>query len=57
MNFLIQHGAQLDLQDADGKTVLHTVVENRKHALIEVLLKACPRLRDIKDKKGNVAVG
>ncbi|CAH2243411.1 ankyrin repeat domain-containing protein 39-like isoform X1 [Pararge aegeria] len=56
VKYLIQHRAQLDLQDADGKTALHKVVENKKHGLINVLLEACPKLRDIKDNKGILAI-
>ncbi|XP_034824025.1 ankyrin repeat domain-containing protein 39-like [Maniola hyperantus] len=56
VKYLIQHGAQLDLQDADGKTALHKVVEHKQHGLVNVLLEACPKLRDIKDNKGNLAI-
>ncbi|XP_023943013.2 ankyrin repeat domain-containing protein 39 [Bicyclus anynana] len=54
VKYLIQHGALLDLQDADGTTALHKVVENKKQNLVKILLDACPKLADIKDNRGNL---
>ncbi|XP_032529768.2 ankyrin repeat domain-containing protein 39 [Danaus plexippus] len=54
--FLINNGAQIDLQDSDGKTVLHRVTENKQVDLISTLLEACPKLKDIKDNRGNLAI-
>lgn len=56
VNFLIKHGAQIDLQDADGKTPLHKAVENKNPSIIKILLKACPTLNSIKDNKGHLAI-
>ncbi|CAH2104639.1 unnamed protein product [Euphydryas editha] len=53
---LIKNGAKIDLQDADGKTPLHKAAENKNQNLIKILLQACPKLRDIKDNKGNMAI-
>lgn len=56
VEFLIKNGAQIDLQDADGKTPLHKAVENKNHTIIQLLLQACPALKNIKDNRGNLAI-
>ncbi|XP_047544899.1 ankyrin repeat domain-containing protein 39 isoform X1 [Vanessa atalanta] len=53
---LIKSGAQLDIQDADGKTPLHKAAENQNPNIVNILLNACPKLRDMKDNKDNLAV-
>lgn len=56
VNFLIQSGACVDLQDIDGQTVLHKAIDNKRFDLVDVLLESCPQLAHLVDNKGRLAI-
>ena len=53
IKFLIQSGACVDAQDADGQTALHKAVENKHFDLINFLMEKYPKLNTMKDIKGH----
>ena len=49
---LIEHGADINNQDSEGKTVLHHAIESGHHGIINMLL-GCPDINlQIRDKSG-----
>ncbi|CAG4944840.1 unnamed protein product [Colias eurytheme] len=52
VKLLIESGAKVDLQDDDGKNSLHKATEYKHFHLVDILLKACPELQNVKDKRG-----
>lgn len=56
MKFLIQAGACVNIQDVDGRTILHKAMENKNMELANFLLATYPNLRAIRDRKGRCAV-
>eukprot|EP00794_Sanderia_malayensis_P013820 gene13820-15265_t len=55
IKLLLDHGADPLLQNADGQTALHKATERRRDEVIELLLKICPKLKDVKDNRGRTA--
>ena len=49
---LIEHGADINKQDSEGKTVLHHAIESGHHGIINMLL-GCPNIDlQVRDKAG-----
>lgn len=53
-NLLVNSGAKFDLQDSDGKTVLHRAVEGGHINIVKEILKLCPQLTNCSDNRGRV---
>lgn len=52
---LLEHGAILDAQDAEGQTALHVACDTQDEGLLETLLALGARL-DIRDDYGNTGL-
>lgn len=46
----------MNVQDSDGKTVLHKAVEYKHRELVEYLLNEFPSLQNVRDHKGNLPI-
>lgn len=54
VEYLIQHNADMNISDANGKTALHYAVVFNSYEIVEFLIKAGAKF-DLKDNRGNTA--
>lgn len=53
IKFLINSGACVETQDADGQTALHKAIENEHFDLVNFLMEQYPKLNTLKDIRGH----
>ncbi|CAL2083303.1 ANK_REP_REGION domain-containing protein [Tenacibaculum sp. 190524A05c] len=54
VEYLVQHNADMDISDANGKTALHYAVVFNSYEIVEFLIKSGAKF-DLKDNRGNTA--
>lgn len=55
VKLLVKKGAKLDFQDSDGRTALHRAAARGHMEVCKFLLDKQPALKQMKDKKDNIA--